>query len=91
MPLPELLQLNVPQQIGTNYKEFGTLLLNDGTGNLVNNISAECQQIPEKIIKILEEWIAGRGKPCTWETLIEVLRECELNTLADRIKDTKLH
>ena len=90
--LPELLQLNIPQQIGTKYKDFGTFLLNDSTGNLVNNIEAECQQIPENINKkILEEWLAGGGKPCTWETLIEVLRECKLNTLADKIEDTKMH
>ena len=90
--LPELLQLNVPQQIGTKYEEFGTLLLNDDTGNIVNNISAECQRIPEKIItKILEEWIAGRGRPGTWETLIEVLRRCKLNTLANQIQETKMH
>ena len=89
--LPELLQLNVPQEIGIKYKEFGTLLLDDSTGNIVNNISAECQQIPEKIIKILEEWLAGKGNPRTWDTLIEVLRRCELNTLADHIQDTKMH
>ena len=90
--LPELLQLNVPQQVGTKYKGFGTLLLNDGTGNVVNNISAECQQKPDEInTKILEEWIAGRGRPCTWDTLIKVLKDCELNTLADQIQDTKMH
>ena len=83
--LQDLLYLKLHQQISTKYKEFGTLLLNDDTGNLVNNISAECQQIPEKIIKILERWIGGRGRPCTWNTLIEVLRDCELNVLAEQI------
>ena len=93
MSLSELLQLKVPQEIGIKYKDFGTFLLNDDTGNLVNSIETACQQIPENINKkILEEWLAGRGKqPCTWETLIEVLKVCELNTLAKRIQDTKMH
>ena len=92
LSLPELLQLNVPQEIGTKYKEFGTLLLNDSTGNVVNNIERKFQQTPEDInTKILEKWIGGRGRPCTWDMLIKVLRECELNTLAKQIQDTKIH
>ena len=44
--------------------------------------------MPDEInTKILEEWLAGSGRPCTWETLIRVLRECKLNTLADQIQD----
>ena len=30
--LPELMELNIPQLVGTNYENFGTLLLNDDTG-----------------------------------------------------------
>ena len=90
LSLPGLLQLNVPQQIGIKYKEFGTLLLDDSTGNLVNNIERQCHQTPKDInTKILEECIAGRGKPHTWEKLIEVLRDCKLNALADHIQDCK--
>ena len=42
-------------------------------------------------MEILEEWIAGRGKhPVTWNTLIEVLHDIELSTLAREIEATKL-
>ena len=86
--LQDLLHLKVHQQISTKYKDFGTFLLNDDTGYLVNNIERKCQQTPDEInTKILEEWLAGGGRPCTWETLIEVLRECKLNALADQIQD----
>ena len=75
MSLPELLKHNVPQQISTKYKEFGTLLLKDGTGSLVSSISAECQQKTDEIkAKILEKWITRGGKLFTWEMLIRVLR-----------------
>ena len=41
--------------------------------------------------EILWEWIAGRGKkPVTWGTLIEVLRDIELCTLASEIAAVKL-
>ena len=42
-------------------------------------------------MEILEEWIAGRGKcPVTWNTLIEVLHDIELSTLAREIAAVKL-
>jgi len=42
-------------------------------------------------MEILEEWIAGRGKhPVTWNTLIEVIYDIELSTLAREIEATKL-
>ena len=42
-------------------------------------------------MEILEEWIAGRGKqPVIWKTLIEVLHDIELSTLAREIEAVKL-
>ena len=41
-------------------------------------------------IEILQEWLIGRGKlPVTWATLVEVLRDIELSTLAGDIATTK--
>ena len=40
---------------------------------------------------ILEEWIAGKGKHLvTWNTLIEVLHDIKLSTLAKKIEAVKL-
>ena len=40
--------------------------------------------------EILQEWLTGRGKqPVTWATLVEVLREIELTTLASDIEVVK--
>ena len=42
-------------------------------------------------MEILKEWIAGRGRhPVTWNTLIEVLHDTELSTLAREIEAVKL-
>ena len=41
-------------------------------------------------IAILQEWLTGRGKkPVTWTTLVEVLRDIELSTLAGDIEAVK--
>ena len=38
-------------------------------------------------IEILKQWLTGRGKqPVTWATLVEVLRDIKLCTLADDIE-----
>ena len=71
------------------YKMFGTFLLNDITGSHVNAIVTECLGKQERIIiRILEEWLTGKGMPCTWQTLINTLRDCEFNDLADQILRT---
>ena len=41
-------------------------------------------------MEVLKEWIIGRGKhPVTWKTLVEVLHDIELSTLAGEIEAVK--
>ena len=49
------------------------------------------QSDPSKInMQILEEWLNGSGEqPVTWATLIEVLRDSDLSTLANDISTVK--
>ena len=87
--LPKLLSLKIHQQVGTHYKVFGTFLLDDKTGCHVNSIEEECFRKPERInIKILEEWLAGKGRPLSWETLIKTLIDSDLNAVANQIHET---
>ena len=66
---------------------FGTFLLNDKTGCQVDNIKKACMGDPEDIVtSILQKWIAGKGRPLSWETLIKTLRDCDLNPLADEVE-----
>ena len=88
--LPDLLRLNIPLRVGVHYRRFGILLLNDTTGSRVGNIKRACLGEPEDIItNILEAWLAGKGSPVTWTSLITTLRECDLHTLADQIRVAK--
>ena len=84
--------VNVMEQIGTNYKMLGTLLLNDDTGELSAAIIKQCQMNALDInYHILQKWIQGRGsQPVTWDTLVEVLRSISLSELANAIESALL-
>ena len=72
--------------IGTNFRKFGTLILNDA--NLVETIELSCQYQVECIIHdILGNWLKGKGAlPVTWKTLITMLEKSDLKVLASDIK-----
>ena len=84
-------KINIAEEIADEYKMFGTFLLEDDTGQKVRSMEIKHHFDPSKInTQILEEWIKGKGKqPLTWGTLIEVLREIELTTLANDISTIK--
>ena len=84
--------INIAEQIGTNYFLFGVLLLNDKTGVEINAIATKHREDAEQInLQILRLWIGGKGKPLSWDTLINVLKAIGLNTLAGDIQDSIQH
>ena len=68
---------NIPQDIGSNYSQFGIFLLNDCNGTGVHNIKHKHREDAEQInTEIIREWATGRGKkPVTWKTLTIVLHD----------------
>ena len=89
--LPKLLDLEVIEKIGTEYKKFGTFLLKDDTGVLVDAIDRDCLGKTHRITgKIFQEWLAGKGEPVTWACLVQTLHRCKLNALADEIQQQHL-
>ena len=42
------------------------------------------------MLKILEEWLEGKGLPVTWESLVETLQNIDLSVLADQIQASKI-
>ena len=84
-------KINIPQEIGVKYHDFGLFLLQDANRQRVKAIAHSYQNKAEEINKeILEQWITGKGKhPVTWKTLTEVLRDIELSVLAEEIEAIK--
>ena len=96
--LPELLRftradntfINITEEIGDEYQCFGILLLQDETGAKIKNIEHQHPD-PTKInTEIFRNWLAGKGKqPMTWDTLVQVLHDSKLSTLAEDISTVK--
>ena len=81
-------KINIPQRIGTKYSQFGVQLLNDETGEEIDAVVAKCREDAEQInFEILKLWVRGKGKPLSWDVLIDVLKDVGLGTLASDIKD----
>ena len=85
--LLNLLPMKIHERIGANYIEFGTYLLNDETGCRVDALEIECLGKPHRIaLKILQDWVRGKGIERSWIALIETLRKCELFPLAEQVE-----
>ena len=88
LSLQMLLRFKVPQKVGANYRIFGTFMLDDDDGSLVDALEVDCQgKCQNIVIKILSEWLRGKGKPVTLEELIESLKVCDLKSLANNIQE----
>ena len=84
-------RINIPQEISVDYKLLGILLLEDDNGTKTQAITEHRRGNPENInMDILQEWVQGKGKqPVTWDTLVDVLKDIHLVTLADEIAAVK--
>ena len=77
------------ERIGSNYARFGIFILQDKDGAKVSALAHELQRDPLQICeKMVKQWLEGKGKqPVTYATLVNCLRDAQLNTLADDIED----
>ena len=84
-------RINIPQEIGTKYFQFGVLLLEDSTGARIHDLEHRYHGDTEMInVEVLREWVWGSGKhPVTWNTLVEVLFDIGLDALAADIVEVR--
>lgn len=84
-------RINIPQEIGLKYDDFGVFLLNDKTRARISSIAHKYKNDAEQInAEVLQQWITGNGKhPVTWKTLTGVLFDIELSVLAQEIEAVK--
>ena len=84
-------KVNLAQEIGTKYFEFGTFLFEDATGARISALEEELRHNAQNINRqIFREWLSGGGKkPVSWETLIAVLEDIGLSELAKLIAEVK--
>ena len=86
--------IQIIERIGTSNHDLGIRLLNDDYGTITHNIEAHYKHDPPSRTTeaILQKWLQGTGRtPQTWDNLITVLREIELNNLAQEIEENLLN
>ena len=72
------------------YKKFGIYLLKDENGTMVdllkrNHIHDGAESVTEAV---LQKWLESDALTCTYQHLIECLRQSELGALAELIRKT---
>jgi len=84
-------RINIPQEIGLKYHDFGLFLLKDDIGARIDSIAHKYKNDAEQInTEVLQQWINGKGRhPVTWKTLTEALFDIELSVLAQEIEAVK--
>ena len=85
---PELLRLKVPETVAAKVYDFGVFLLDDKRGITVRNIVSKhpCDSVAAAR-DILELWLVGKGVSVDWKSLVETLRDLDLNVLARDIEE----
>ena len=80
--------MNLAEEIGVNYYNFGLLLLEDKDGNLMSAIEQEKMRNAAEIVRhTFRLWLQGKGRqPVTWATLVAVLQDIGLVKLAKDIE-----
>ena len=80
--------LNIIQRTSTHYENLAMHLLDDDNCEIVDCLKEQCRGNPVEIVTaVYKKWIQGTGrKPVTWQTLVDVLKEIELNSLAEEIE-----
>ena len=83
-------RVDLAERVGTHYFKFGVLLLQDNNGDVVSAFEKELGRNASEINQaILRRWLQGKGRqPVTWDTLLAVLQDIGLNSLAKQVKET---
>ena len=88
LPIDGMKNLKIIKKTSTRYNELAMYLLNDDNCDIVSSLEEKCLHDSDKITRaVFKKWIDGTGrKPVTWQTLVGVLKDIELNSLADEIE-----
>ena len=86
--MPKMLEFHIPLEVGAEYHDFGTYLLQDDTGARISTLKYNHRHSCEAINReILQMWLNGVGlQPKTWATLINVLEKSGKSELGIKIK-----
>ena len=80
-------KIEIIKELAPKHIAAGDLLMFDDYGLIVNLIRQNHTTPEECCRAIFQHWMAGCGKRiCSWHTVIEIIKGCELEALADEIE-----
>ena len=79
-------KVNIVASVAEKWKDIGFQLDFDDTGQQLDAIETCCKNDPLSCCHAMfQHWLKGNGVDRTWGTLIAILKDCELGTLADQV------
>ena len=82
-------KIRIIKKIAPYWENLGVLLDFDPSGAQLAIIDKKYLRDPEACCRAMfQHWLEGNGvKPCSWNTLIELLEECDQEALAKEIQE----
>ena len=83
--------INILEEIGTDYYNFGILLLNDDRGKTIERLEHKHLKDSLPILRdIFKLWLEGKGQQVSWQALVNILNSARLKALAQKIQSHNL-
>ena len=82
-------RVEIIKAIAPDWSRFGIHFDFDETGQTLKCIAKEHPFNPiDCCTQMMREWLEGRGRqPATWATLIDLLKDAEMNDLAQQVEE----
>ncbi len=83
-------RVEIIKTIAPHWNKFGIYFDFDETGLTLDCIAKKHSFNPiDCCTQMMKEWLEGRGRqPATWATLIDLLKDAEMNDFAQQLEET---
>ena len=76
--------MKIIERASVKFQGIGTMLLDDKHGNKVQDIKSKTNGNVDAMREIFCQWLR-QGTQCSWAKLVQCLRKCDCEPLADEI------
>ena len=86
--IPQGKKINIIKRVTPKWQTFGDQLEFDESGSELDLIKTKYPNDPEACCRCMfQHWLKGNGvRPCSWNKLIELMENCDLEVLADEVR-----
>ena len=85
---PQGKKIHIIKRMAPFWRDLGSLMDFDESGSEVVIIEGKHRGDPKDCCRaVFQHWVNGNGvKPCSWRKLIELIKDCEQEMLAEEIQ-----